>query len=149
MSDDDSVIISPDLYNEYVRPYNEKVLAAFGGGCIHYCGNSTQNIENYCNTRGVTAINNFNLDNFEAASKIRRALRDKGIVYMACDFAPADNRAEDYYRELCKAMDGPEGLIICSYIAPSIALEKGNYVAIERDRYVLARRLFELITKYF
>ena len=33
---------------------------------------------------------------------------------MACDFTPADHRLEDYYRELAKAMDGPEGLIIAS-----------------------------------
>jgi hypothetical protein len=113
LSDDDSVIIGADLYNEFVRPYNEKVLAAFGGGCIHYCGNSTQNIENYCNTKGVTAINNFTLDNIEAAAKIRRALREKGIVYMACDFAPAEARLDDYFRELHGAMDGPEGLMVC------------------------------------
>jgi uroporphyrinogen-III decarboxylase len=149
MSDDDSVIISSDLYNEFVRPYNEKLLAAFGGGCIHYCGNSTQNIENYCNTIGVTAINNFNLDDLEAASKIRRALREKGIVYMACDFTPADHRIEEYYRELSKVMDGPEGLIVCSYIAPAIALDRGKYEALERDREVLSRKAFELISKYF
>ena len=149
MSDDDSVIISPDLYNEFVRPYNEKILEAFGGGCIHYCGNSTQNIENYCNTRGLTAINNFNLDDIEAASKMRRALREKGIVYMACDFVPADQRLEDYYSELRKAMDGSEGLIVCSYIAPAIALEKGKYEALDRDRDLLAQRVFGLIRKYF
>ena len=149
MSDDDSVIISADLYNEFVRPYNEKVLAAFGGGCIHYCGNSTQNIENYCNTRGVTAINNFNLDDLEAAGKIRRALREKGIVYMACDFTPADHRIEDYYRELSKIMDGPEGLIVCSYIAPAIALDRGKYEAAERNRELLAKRAFDEISKHF
>jgi len=48
------------------------VLLHFGGGCIHYCGDSTQNINNYINTKGVTAINNFNLDNMTAAAKIRR-----------------------------------------------------------------------------
>jgi len=149
MSDDDSVIISADLYNEFVRPYNEKILTAFGGGCIHYCGNSTQNIENYCNTRGVTAINNFNLDDLEAAAKIRRALREKGIVYMACDFTPADRRIDDYYNELSKVMDGPEGLIVCSYIAPAIALDKGKYESIERDREDLSKRVFGLISKYF
>jgi hypothetical protein len=149
LSDDDSVIIGADLYNEFVRPYNEKVLAAFGGGCIHYCGNSTQNIENYCNTKGVTAINNFTLDNIEAAAKIRRALREKGIVYMACDFAPADARLDDYFRELHGAMGGPEGLMVCPYIAPAIALERGKYDAIDRDRAALTRRVSELAAKYF
>ena len=124
-----------------------RFLAAFGGGCIHYCGNATQNIENYCNTKGVTAINNFMLDNFEAAAKIRRALRDKGIVYMTCDFTPADGRLEAYFWELAKVMDGPEGLIIASYIAPAIALDKGKYEAASRDRVALARRVFDLIAQ--
>jgi uroporphyrinogen-III decarboxylase len=148
LADDDSVIMGADLYREFVKPYNEQLLAAFGGGCIHYCGNSTQNIENYANTQGVTAINNFTLDNIEAAAKIRRALRDKSIVYMACDFTPADRRLEDYYRELVKAMDGPEGLILASYIAPAIALEKGKYDAANRDRTALARRVSELAGKH-
>jgi uroporphyrinogen-III decarboxylase len=145
LSDDDSVIMSAGVYREFIKPYNENFLAAFGGGCIHYCGNSTQNIENYATTKGVTAINNFTLDNFEAAAKIRRALRDKGVVYMACDFTPADQRLEDYYRELVKAMDGPEGLILASYIAPAIALDRGKYEAAHRDRNTLARRVSELM----
>ena len=147
MSDDDSVIMSAGIYREFIKPYNEQFLAAFGGGCIHYCGNSTQNIENYVNTRGVTAINNFTLDNLAAAAKIRRALREKGIVYMACDFTPADARLEDYHRELEKAMDGPEGVIMASYIAPAIELDKGKYEPASRDRVALARRVFALMTQ--
>lgn len=147
LSDDDSVIMSAGIYREFIKPYNEKFLAAFGGGCIHYCGNSTQNIENYANTKGVTAINNFTLDNLEAAAKIRRALRDKGVVYMACDFTPADQRLDDYYLELMKAMDGPKGLIIASYIAPAIALDKGKYDSANRDRTALARRVYELMRR--
>jgi hypothetical protein len=68
---------------------------------------------------------------------------------MACDFTPADHRIEDYYRELSKIMDGPEGLIVCSYIAPAIALDKGKYEAVERNRELLAMRAFELISKQF
>lgn len=149
IADDDSVIMSTDLYREFVKPYNEKVLAAFGGGCIHYCGNSTQNVENYATTKGVTAINNLMLDNFEAAGKMRRALREKGIVYMACDFTPSDSRLDGYFRELAKAMDGVEGLIVGSYIAPAIALDKGGYEAVNRDRDTLARRVDDVMTKYF
>jgi hypothetical protein len=147
ISDDDSVIMSAELYRDFIQPYNEQVLAAFGGGCIHYCGNSTQNIGNYCGTKGVTAINNFTLDNLEAAAKIRRALRDKGIVYMACDFTPSDSRLEGYFQELVKAMDGPEGWILASYIAPAIALDKGKYDAAHRDRDALARRVSALIQR--
>ena len=148
ISDDDSVLLGAGVYREFIKPYNEQLLAAFGGGCIHFCGKSTQNIENYANTRGVTAINNFTLDNLQAAAKMRRALRDKGIVYMACDFTPADNRLEDYFRELFKAMDGPEGLVVASYIAPAIALDKGKYKPANRDRTTLARRVYELAARH-
>jgi len=148
MSDDDSVLLSAGVYREFIKPYNEKFLSAFGGGCIHYCGKSTQNIENYANTKGVTAINNFTMDNLHAAAKMRRALREKGIVYMACDFTPADNRLDDYFRELLKAMDGPEGLIVASYIAPAIALDQGKYEAASRDRTALARHVFELAMRH-
>jgi len=148
ISDDDSVLLGAGVYREFIKPYNEQLLAAFGGGCIHFCGKSTQNIENYANTRGVTAINNFTLDNLQAAAKMRRALRDKGIVYMACDFTPADNRLEDYFRELFKAMDGPEGLVVASYIAPAIALDKGKYEPANRDRTTLARRVYELAARH-
>ena len=148
-AEDDSIIMSAGLYREFIRPYNERLLAAFGGGCIHYCGNSTQNIENYCRTKGLTAINNFTLDNIGAAAKVRHALRENGIVYMVCDFAPADRRLEDYYRELLKAMDGPEGLIIASYIAPAIALEAGKYEEAHRDRRKVARHVYELVVGQF
>jgi len=147
MSDDDSVIMSAGLYAEFVKPYNERLLKAFGGGCIHYCGNSTQNMESYANTEGVTAINNFAMDNLEAAAAMRRALREKGIVYMACDFVPSDTRVDDYYAELVAAMDGPEGSIICPYVAPAVELNKGQYAPAKRDRMAVARRVFERIRK--
>lgn len=148
MSDDDSVMMSAALYREFVQPYNEQVLTAFGGGCIHYCGNSTQNLENYATMRGLRAINNFCLDDFEAAGKARRALREKGIVYMVCDFTPADQRLESYFRELHCAMDGAEGLVVASWIAPAIALDKGKYQSIERDRDALACRVYELLQRF-
>ena len=72
LSDDDSTIVSAEVFREFVVPYNSKVLKAFDGGCIHYCGNSTQNIENYCNTDGLTSVNNLHLDNIEAAVELDR-----------------------------------------------------------------------------
>jgi hypothetical protein len=66
---------------------------------------------------------------------------------MACDFTPAEQRMEAYYRELEQAMGGPEGLIIASYIAPAIALDKGRYEAVSRDRADVARRVFGLLKR--
>ena len=45
--------------------------------------------------------------------------------------------------------DGNEGLIVCAYVAPSIALEKGKYEALNCDHDLLSNRVFELASKDF
>jgi hypothetical protein len=148
ISDDDSVIIGAEHYKEFVVPYNSRVLKAFGGGCIHYCGTATQHIDNYLNTEGLTSVNNFNLDNIGAASKMREALRKKGIPYMACDFVPSDSRLETYYKDLLSAMGDQKGLIIISYVAPAVELENGRYSESHRDQFELGKRVKSVIESH-
>jgi hypothetical protein len=145
LSDDDSVIMGPDLYGEFVLPYNSRILKAFGGGCIHFCGNSNQHIENYLKTEGLTAINNFTLDDAKAAARMKNALARKGIVYMACDYVPNESRLEPYYRELFEALGDQTGLVVVSYVAPAVELEKGRYNECKRDQFALGKRVDEIL----
>jgi len=141
ISDDDSVILGTEHYREFVVPYNSRVLTAFNGGCIHYCGTATQHIDNYLDTEGLTAVNNFNLDNIGEAAKMKEALSKKGIPYMACDFVPNDQRLESYYHELIEAMGDQHGLFIVPYIAPAVELEKGRYAESYRDQLALGKKV--------
>lgn len=143
LSDDDAVIIDAANYKEFVVPYNEKFLKAFGGGCIHYCGTATQHIENYCNTEGLTCVNNLHLDNIGEAVKMKKALAKKGIPYMACDFIPNDQRLETYYGDLLNAMGDQKGLIVVPYVASSFQLEEGKYETAHRDQLELAQRVYK------
>ena len=147
LSDDDSVIMSTDLYRDFVMPYNSRVLGAFGGGCIHYCGNSNQHIESFLQTKGLTAIHNLNLDDLKGAAEMRRALGRKGIVYIACDFIPTEQRLKDYYGELVEAMGDQKGLIIVPYVAPAIELQKGKYNESHRNQFELGKRVYALLEK--
>ncbi len=38
LSDDLATVVSPSLYQEFFRPYNERIAAALGGVVIHSCG---------------------------------------------------------------------------------------------------------------
>jgi len=140
MSDDDCVLLPANLYKEFVVPYNSRFLQAFGGGCIHYCGTATQHIDNFLATDGLTAINCLSLDDLAAAAKMKAALSTKGIVYMACDFSPSEERLPQYYRDLFSMMD-QTGLVIVPYISPAIELDKGKYEAKQRDPLALAKRV--------
>ncbi|NQT36650.1 MAG: hypothetical protein HQ581_04125 [Planctomycetes bacterium] len=147
MSDDDCVIFGPDLYREFVVPYNSQVLKAFGGGAIHYCGTATQHIDNYLATEGLTAIQSLCLDKLDEAAKMRNALAEKKIVYMAADFNVADDYIDDYHQALFKVM-GTRGLIVASYIAPAITLAGGNYQEARRDGLATGKAIEKAIWKY-
>lgn len=144
MSDDDCVIFGPDLYRKFVVPYNTQVLRAFGGGAIHYCGTATQHIDNFLATQGLTAIQNFNLDNLHEAARMRHALATKGIVYMAADFNVDDNYVDEYYQTLFSTM-GTRGLIVAAYIAPAITLCRGKYAEAQRDPLATGRTIEQAI----
>ena len=147
MSDDDCVIFGPELYREFVVPYNSQVLKAFGGGSIHYCGTATQHIENYLATEGLTCIQNLNLDNLDAAAKMRHALAEKGIVYMTADFNVEDDYIDEYYRNVFAKM-GTRGLIVAAYIAPAITLSRGQYGSGNRDPLETGKAIERAIHKY-
>ncbi len=147
LSDDDCVIFGPDLYREFVVPYNSQVLRAFGGGSIHYCGTATQHIQNYLATEGLTCIQNLNLDNLDAAARMRHALAQKGIVYMTADFNVEDDYIDEYYRTLFEKM-GSHGLIVAAYIAPAITLADGKYASANRDRMATGKAIERAIRKH-
>ena len=147
ISDDDCVIFGPELYREFVVPYNSRVLTAFGGGSIHYCGSATQHIDNYLQTEGLTSMQNLTLDNLDEAAKMRHALAEKGIVYMAADFNVGDDYIDEYYRTLFDKM-GTRGLIVASYIAPAITLAGGRYDEAHRDRLATGKAIEQAILRY-
>lgn len=54
--DDVALNLSARLYAEFCRPYNERILAAFGGGYMHYCGDRLHSHELRLETRGLRGI---------------------------------------------------------------------------------------------
>ena len=56
MCEDTPTNLSPASYLEFCRPYNERILAEFGGW-IHYCGDGRHILPHVLSTPGLTAIN--------------------------------------------------------------------------------------------
>ena len=79
-SDDDAVLMSAKTYREFVVPYNSRILEAFGGGCIHYCGNATHHADSFLATKGLKALNIYNLYNIPSVEKLQRTSAGQGRV---------------------------------------------------------------------
>ncbi len=129
ISDDDCTIMSPQLYKEFVVPYNSKVFKAFGGGTLHFCGNAEHQLENFLNIEGITGINNFCMGNFQQIVKMQDMYEDR-LAVMICDFNPLN--IDEYYTELFKHISY-KGAILGIFIAPEFALYNGKYEFISRD----------------
>lgn len=56
LKDDSSVMLSPKIYAEFIRPANQKVLQALGEGGIHWCGSGDHWRSELLDTRGLVAI---------------------------------------------------------------------------------------------
>ncbi len=129
-SDDDAVLMSPETYREFVVPYNSRILTAFGGGCIHYCGNATHHADSFLATEGLKALNIYNLYNIPSVAKLQQKLRDQ-VVLFVCDFTPVDYEA--YFDEMLATLS-LEGVVICSQFSPTVGLLKGGrYESVTRD----------------
>ncbi len=129
-SDDDAVLMSPETYREFVMPYNSRILKAFGGGALHYCGNATHHADSFLAMEGLKALNIYNLYNIPSVAELQKKLGDKGALFV-CDFTPVEY--EDYFAEMLDALDY-RGMFICSQYSPTVGLLKGGrYDAIERD----------------
>ncbi len=56
LRDDTPVMLSTAQYREFVKPYDQRVLDAFGG-CIHFCGRGDQFIEPMAESQNLYGIN--------------------------------------------------------------------------------------------
>lgn len=143
LSDDDCTQLPADLYREFVVPYNSKVLKAFGGGTIHFCGTADHQLDNFLATDGLTGINNFCMGDFNQVKLMQEKFEDK-IAIMVCDFAPLD--MEGYFHEIFSVMR-TKGNILAIFIAPEFALGDGRYKLGSREGNETSRIINEIIRK--
>ncbi|MBT3272721.1 MAG: hypothetical protein HN368_06180, partial [Spirochaetales bacterium] len=146
-SDDDAVIISGELYREFVVPYNEKILKAFDGGIIHFCGNGNQHIESFKSMEHLRGINNFALGDWKSLLELKAGLENKAVI-IACDFTHKDY--DGYYKKLFVENNmSKRGLVVHSLFAPEIAAEDGKYHLLRRDEKVVAKDMATVMKTYF
>jgi hypothetical protein len=79
LREDSLVNLSPEMYVEFVRPYDQRILDEFGGGAIHFCGKCDHATDLMAEQRGLTAIN-LSQPELNDAQKLYDATVARGIV---------------------------------------------------------------------
>lgn len=147
-SDDDCVIISKEHYEEFALPYHDRVLEAFGGGIMHYCGTANQHIDNFRQMKHLRAINNFALGDVNGTLELKRGLEDKNIALIACDFTHYDYN--QYYSDLFEKNNmSKKGLVVQSLFSPIVGVKDGKYEFIDRDEKAVAENMKNVMKRFF
>jgi uroporphyrinogen decarboxylase len=143
LSDDDSTVLSPDLYHEFVVPYNGRVFEAFGGGTLHYCGNGRHQLENYLATPGLIGLNVWCMGEFEQVFEAQSIIGDRAMI-MVCDYTPTE--LEPYFRDLFAGLR-TRGAIVATYPSPTTALRYGTaqVESVQRDVGMVARAAWQTV----
>jgi hypothetical protein len=79
---DSAMNLSPAMFDEFIRPYEQKLLDGLGGGAIHFCGRGDHYIESMSAMPGLTgiAMSQPHLNDMEV---IYRNTVDKGIPLLS------------------------------------------------------------------
>ena len=138
-SDDDLVLISANLYQEFVAPRVERIFAAFGGGSIHYCGSGSQHLETFSAIQHLRVINNSPLGNFEAFTRLVKRHGGK-ITIQIQDASPVN--VEAYYDRLFAEIDDFRGLMLATFVLDNAGMDgQGGYVPVAWDPMETAQRV--------
>jgi len=87
--DDSAMNLSPGQFDEFVAPYDQRLLDAFGGGAIHFCGRGDHYIDRLPAMRGVHAVN-LTQPEYNNMERIYAHTVDRGINLLALDRATAE-----------------------------------------------------------
>ena len=78
LRDDSAMNFSPKMFDEFVRPYDQRLLDEFGGGAIHFCGHGDHYISSMAQMRHLYAIN-LSQPHLNDMEKVYQHTVDKGI----------------------------------------------------------------------
>ena len=89
LRDDSAMNLSPDLFETFIRPYDQRVLEAFGGGAMHFCGRGDHYIGQAAEMTGLYAVN-LSQPEYNDMETIYRSTIDRDIALLALPRAAVD-----------------------------------------------------------
>jgi hypothetical protein len=77
LRDDSAMNFSPDMYGEFIAPYDGRLLRQFGGA-VHFCGRGDHYLEQLVSLPGLTAVN-LSQPAYNDMEKVYSLTVDRGI----------------------------------------------------------------------
>jgi len=152
LSEDNLISISPEMYRDFLHPYNEEILHRLGGGFIHWCGNGNNNFENVLTTKNLTGVHNSSmgdmkliLDQIARIQEVNEA-EGKKTVYFSSMVLPTTTSS---VQQLLKRQHNKKGVMNCIFYTLDgygVSFEsedgKGGYAKLEDNPGDIVNQFF-------
>lgn len=96
LRDDSAMNFSPEMYTEFIRPYDQQVFDAFDGGVVHFCGRGAHYIADLARMKKLSAVNvsqpELNDMDVIYENTVEKDIRIIGLDYAAAQKAQAQGR---------------------------------------------------------
>ncbi|MBM3702047.1 MAG: hypothetical protein FJW63_03475 [Actinobacteria bacterium] len=143
VADDDSIWVNPDFYREMIVPLHSKLFSTFSAGILHYCGNSSQHIENFRKIDGLRGICLNSMGDLAMVRELQEKLGDQ-ICIILLDICPIESELDGFLKAIKKKLI-PRGLIIQMIIPEAIGAKNGGYVFTHRDPIKTANKILKTL----
>ncbi len=87
--DDSAMNLSPEMYDEFVLPFDRRLLTELGGGVVHFCGKGDHYIDRLAGVPGLTGIQ-MSQPEYNDMEVIYRNTVDRGIPLLALSSIEVD-----------------------------------------------------------
>ena len=112
VTEDSSVLLSPDMWNKFVRPFIIEALKPFRGGIVHLCGRHETLLDALLSIPEVKGINLGNPEMYDYDSTIRKFVAAEKFYCGRCWPRKKDQSPQDYFFWILSALKGKKrGLI--------------------------------------
>ncbi len=105
LRDDSAMNLSPAMFREFIQPYDQRLLAEFGGGAIHACGRVDHFVEALPDMPGLHAFNMAQA-HLNDLNKVFSHTIDRGIVLIGI--------AADALKDVANAGRNLRGRVHCA-----------------------------------
>ena len=97
LKNDSPIMVSPQTYDEFVRPHDEQIFAACGPGAIHFCGSGDHCRQQMLATKGLTVMD-FGQPAMNDLTAWYEQCRERNIAFMRF-FYPEQDILSGQYRQ--------------------------------------------------
>jgi hypothetical protein len=93
LRDDSAMNFSPRMFEEFIEPYDQRLLDEFGGGAAHFCGRGDHYIQQLAGMRGIYAIQ-LSQPEYNDLEKIFQHTVDRGVQLIGFSQAAAQDAVQ-------------------------------------------------------